>query len=68
MQDLAKPLKIAKRLSFYEVYTWSITFSEINIYSIVIIFVFSLMVSALASYFPAKGISKMTTFRALKYD
>ncbi len=42
--------------------------TEINIYSIIIIFVFSLMVSALASYFPAKGISKMKTFRALKYD
>ena len=42
--------------------------SEINIYSITMIFIFSLIISALASYFPASIISKMKTFRALKYD
>ncbi len=42
--------------------------SEINIYSIIIIFTFSLIISALASYIPAMSISKMKTFRALKYD
>ena len=42
--------------------------SEINIYSIVMIFIFSLIISALASYLPALAISKMKTFRALKYD
>ena len=42
--------------------------SEINIYSIIIIFIFSLIISALASYLPAMGISKMKTFRALKYE
>ena len=42
--------------------------SEINIYSIFIIFTFSLLVSALASYLPVMAISKMKTFRALKYD
>ena len=42
--------------------------SEINFYSILIIFIFSLIISALASYLPAMGISKMKTFRALKYD
>ena len=42
--------------------------SEINIYSIFIIFIFSLVISALASYLPAMAISKMKTFRALKYD
>jgi len=42
--------------------------SEINIYSIVMIAIFSLIVSALASYFPAMGISKMKTFKALKYE
>ena len=42
--------------------------SEINIYSIIIIFFFSLIISALASYLPAMSISKMKTFRALKYD
>ena len=42
--------------------------SEINVYSIIIIFIFSLIVSALASYLPAMTISKMKTFRALKYE
>ena len=42
--------------------------SEINFHSIIIIFVFSLLVSAIASYIPAKNISKMKTFRALKYE
>ena len=42
--------------------------SEINSYSIFIVFIFSLFISALASYLPAMSISKMKTFRALKYD
>jgi len=42
--------------------------SEINIFSIIIIFILSLFVSAIASYIPAKQISKMKTFRALKYE
>ena len=42
--------------------------SEINVYSIIIIFIFSLIISALASYLPAMIISKMKTFRALKYE
>ena len=42
--------------------------SEINFYSIFLIFIFSLIISALASYLPAMTISKMKTFRALKYD
>ncbi len=42
--------------------------SEINIYSILIVFIFSLIISALASYLPAMTISKMKTFRALKYE
>ncbi len=42
--------------------------SEINIYSIMGIFFLSLLVSAVASYIPAKSISKMKTFRALKYE
>ena len=42
--------------------------SEINFYTISIIFVLSLIVTALASYIPAKNISKMKTFRALKYE
>ena len=42
--------------------------SEINFSSIFLIFIFSLIISALASYLPAMIISKMKTFRALKYD
>ena len=42
--------------------------SEINIYSIFMIFTFSLLITALASYFPANKISKMETTKALKYE
>ena len=42
--------------------------SEINLFSIFIIFILSLLVSAIASYIPARQISKMKTFRALKYE
>ena len=42
--------------------------SEINAYSIIVIFIFSLIISALASYLPAMVISRMKTFRALKYE
>ena len=42
--------------------------SEINTYSIFVIFFLSLLVSAIASYIPARHISKMKTFRALKYE
>ena len=42
--------------------------SEINLLSILIIFILSLLVSAIASYIPARHISKMKTFRALKYE
>ncbi len=42
--------------------------SEVNVYSISLIFFLSLIVSAIASYIPARNISKMKTFRALKYE
>ena len=42
--------------------------SEISFFSISIIFILSLTVSAIASYLPAMTISKMKTFRALKYE
>ena len=42
--------------------------SEISFSSISIIFILSLVVSAIASYLPAMSISKMKTFRALKYE
>ena len=42
--------------------------SELSISSISIIFILSLAVSAVASYLPAMNITKMKTFRALKYE
>jgi len=42
--------------------------SEISFFSILIIFILSLIVSAIASYLPAMSISNMKTFRALKYE
>ena len=39
--------------------------SEINTISILIVFIISLIISAIASYLPAMRISKMNTFRAL---
>ena len=42
--------------------------SEININSIMVIFIISLLISAIASYLPAMKISKMSTFRALRYE
>ena len=42
--------------------------SEISLSSISIIFILSIAVTAIASYMPAKSISKMKTFRALKYE
>ena len=42
--------------------------SEINTGSIIIIFIISLLISAIASYLPATKISKMSTFRALRYE
>ncbi len=42
--------------------------TEINIYSLIIIFIFSIIISAFASYIPATKITKMKTFRALKYE
>ena len=41
---------------------------EINLNSILIIFIISLVISAIASYLPATKISKMSTFRALRYE
>ena len=42
--------------------------SEINFYSILIIFIISIIISAIASYLPAIKISKISTFRALRYE
>ncbi len=42
--------------------------SDINLSSISLIFIFSLFITSLASYFPAKIITKMNTMKALKYD
>ena len=42
--------------------------SEISINSILVIFIISLIISAISSYLPASKISKMNTFRALRYE
>ena len=42
--------------------------SEINLFSILIIFIFSLITTSLASLVPAIAISKMNTIKALKYE
>ncbi len=42
--------------------------SEINVNSIIIIFIVSLIISAIASYLPAMKVSNMSTFRALRYE
>ena len=42
--------------------------SEINLNSIFLIFFISLVISALASFLPAMKITKMSTFRALRYE
>ena len=42
--------------------------SEINFISVIVIFIFSLFITALASYFPARAISKMDPTKALKYE
>jgi lipoprotein-releasing system permease protein len=42
--------------------------SEINFLSILIIFIFSILITCLASYFPARSISNMKTTDALKYE
>ena len=42
--------------------------SEINFFSIIVIFLFSLIITSIASYFPAKIISNMSTLKSLKYE
>ena len=42
--------------------------SEINSFSIIIIFIFSLVTTSFASLIPAIAISKMNTIKALKYE
>ncbi len=42
--------------------------SEINFGSVFIVFILSITISSIASYYPAKIISKMKTTSALKYD
>ena len=42
--------------------------SEVNPLSILVIFIFSIFITSLASFFPARAISKMETIKALKYE
>ena len=71
--NIEKIRNILSSLFNFEIFPSDVYFleqlpTEINFYSIVIIFIFSLIISALASYLPAMRISKMKTFRALKYE
>ncbi len=51
-----------------EIYFLDTMPSEINPKSIGIIFVFSTIITSLASFFPARMVSKMNTINALKYE
>ena len=42
--------------------------SEINFLSIIIIFIFSIIITCLASLLPTISISKMELLKSLKYD
>ena len=42
--------------------------SEIDPMSVIIIFLFSIITTSLASFLPAVAISRMSTIRALKYE
>ncbi len=71
--NIEKIRKVLSSFLNFEIFPSDVYFleelpTEINISSIIIIFLFSLIISALASYLPAKRISKMKTFRALKYE
>ena len=71
--NIEKIRKILSNFFNFEIFPSDVYFleelpSEISIYSILMVFIFSLIISALASYLPATSISKMKTFRALKYD
>ena len=71
--NIEKLRSILSTLFNFEIFPSDVYFldqlpSEINFYSTLLIFLFSLLVSAAASYLPAISISKMKTFRALKYE
>ncbi len=51
-----------------DIYFLDVLPSEINLKSILIVFIISIAISAIASYLPAMKISKMSTFRALRYE
>ena len=67
-------IRIFLSLAFnFEIFPSNIYFleelpSEINLYSILVIFLISIFISMVASYLPAMKISKMSTFRALRYE
>ena len=42
--------------------------SEINFISVLLVFMISIFITSVASYFPAKAISRMKTTNSLKYD
>jgi|TARA_B110000444_G_scaffold242485_1_gene259842 lipoprotein-releasing system permease protein len=51
-----------------EIYFLDTMPSEINPMSIGIIFIFSIIITSMASFFPARMVSKMNTINALKYE
>ena len=70
IEEIRNFLSIILKLEIFppDVYFLEKMPSEIDLFSISIIFLFSLLISALASYFPANIISKMKTTEALKYE
>ena len=42
--------------------------SEVNFISVLLVFIISIFITSVASYFPAKAISKMKTTNSLKYE
>ena len=70
IEEIRKFLSIVFNLNIFppDVYFLTKMPSEINFLSIFIIFIFSLLITCIASYFPARSISKMQTSEALKYE
>ena len=71
--NIEKIRKIFSSLFNMEIFPSDIYFldklpSEISFNSIATIFIVSLVISSIASYLPAMKISKMSTFRALRYE
>jgi len=51
-----------------DIYLLDVMPSEINPLSIALIFIFSIIATSLASFFPARAVTKISTTKALKYE